>query len=267
MLKQRIITASILAIFVVWAVIKLPSLVLGAALLLVVALGAWEWAALAAYRSLQQRLIYVAAVLGGCLLAWPFVESATFIHGVLYLSAAVWLSALGWLFHYATHSAAQYPQWLIALSGALMLVPTWLAMLALHILSANYLLFLLLLIWGADIGAYFAGKRWGRHKLAATISPGKTWEGVGGAAASVLLLALLGAVSFKLPALWFIALCLIVAAFSIVGDLFESMLKRHSGVKDSSALLPGHGGILDRIDSLTAAAPLFLLGLHWIGGR
>ena len=265
MLKQRIITASILALVLVWAVVKLPSLVLGAALLLVVALGAWEWAALAAYRSLQQRFTYVAAVLGGCILAWPFVESAAFIHGVLYLSAAVWLTALGWLFHYATHNAAQYPQWLIALSGALMLVPTWLAMLALHILSANYLLFLLLLIWGADIGAYFAGRRWGRHKLAATISPGKTWEGVGGAAASVLLLALLGAAGFKLPALWFIALCLITAAFSIVGDLFESMLKRQSGVKDSSALLPGLGGILDRIDSLTAAAPLFLLGLHWGG--
>ena len=266
MLKQRIITASILAILVVWAVLKLPTLALGAVVLLVVALGAWEWAALAACRTPQQRLIYIAAILAGCVLAWPLLASAAFINGILYLSAGTWCAALLWLFHYATHSTARYPQWLVLLAGLLVLVPTWVAIAVLHTISTHYLLFLLLLIWGADIGAYFAGRRWGQRKLAATISPGKTWEGVGGALASTLVLALLGAAAFPVHALWFIVLCLVVAAFSIAGDLFESMIKRQSGVKDSGALLPGHGGILDRVDSLTAAAPLFLLGLHWIGG-
>lgn len=266
MLKQRIITASILAIFMVWAVLKLPSLVLSIVLLPVVALGAWEWAALAALHTRHQRLTYVAEVLGCCLSAWLFLDAPLFVNSVLYLSALAWCAALFWLFHYATHPAAHYPQWLIAFTGILVLAPTWLAVTTLHTTGTNYLLFLLLLIWGADIGAYFAGRRWGQRKLATTISPGKTWEGVGGAMVTTLVLALLGAATFNLHMPWFTVLCLAVAAFSIVGDLFESMIKRQSGVKDSGVLLPGHGGILDRIDSLTAAAPLFLLGLHWIGG-
>ena len=133
----------------------------------------------------------------------------------------------------------------------------------------GYVLFLLLLIWVADIGAYFAGRRWGRRKLAPAISPGKTWEGVWGAAAAALVFALVGAVVLGVGCAlarrsWRSAWSTV--GFSIVGDLFESMLKRQRGVKDSGSLLPGHGGVLDRLDSLTAAAPVFLLGLVRDGG-
>jgi phosphatidate cytidylyltransferase len=132
----------------------------------------------------------------------------------------------------------------------------------------GYVLFLFLLIWVADIGAYFAGRRWGRRKLALAISPGKTWEGAVGAGAAALAFALAGAAALGLGSRWpgFVAICMVTVGFSIAGDLFESMMKRQRGLKDSGSLLPGHGGVLDRVDSLTAAAPVFLLGLHGIRG-
>jgi phosphatidate cytidylyltransferase len=135
--------------------------------------------------------------------------------------------------------------------------------------GAGYVLFLLIMIAAADTGAYFSGRLWGRHKLAPQISPGKTWEGVLGAIAATLVIALSGALWFQVePLYWmmFVGICLLTVLFSIIGDLFESMIKRQKGVKDSGNLLPGHGGVLDRIDSLTAAAPLFLLGLQTLSG-
>jgi phosphatidate cytidylyltransferase len=132
-------------------------------------------------------------------------------------------------------------------------------------LGVEYLIFTLLIVWAADAGAYFAGKKFGRVKLAPAISPGKTWEGVVG---GLLLVAALAAVI----AVWqgvsigvLLPFCLAVAAISIVGDLTVSMFKRTAGVKDSGSLFPGHGGVLDRVDSVAAAAPLFALGLGWLG--
>jgi phosphatidate cytidylyltransferase len=149
------------------------------------------------------------------------------------------------------------------------LVALWVALMGLRgDFGPGYVLFLLLLIWVADIGAYFAGRHWGQRKLAPVISPGKTWEGVWGATAAALAFALLGAavlgIGTRWP--WFVAICMVTVGFSIIGDLFESMIKRQRGVKDSGSLLPGHGGVLDRIDSLTAAAPVFLLGLYGMHG-
>jgi phosphatidate cytidylyltransferase len=132
------------------------------------------------------------------------------------------------------------------------------------------LLVLFALIWGADSGAYFVGKKWGKHKLLPQVSPGKTWEGLSGALGVTVIITFFSLFIFKVPYIrWPVALCLalITVLFSIVGDLFESMLKRRVGLKDSGHSLPGHGGILDRIDSLTAAAPIFASGLlisHWI---
>jgi phosphatidate cytidylyltransferase len=150
-------------------------------------------------------------------------------------------------------------------AGVVVLVAPWVALMGLRDdFGPAYVLFLLLLIWVADTGAYFAGRRWGRRKLAPTISPGKTWEGVFGAGMATLAFALVGAAVLEEGARWpgFVAVCMVTVGFSIVGDLFESMMKRQRGVKDSGSLLPGHGGVLDRFDSLTAAAPAFLLGLY-----
>ena len=157
-----------------------------------------------------------------------------------------------------------------SLLGILLLVSAWAALLRLHArpeTGPKLVLFLMILIWVADSGAYFAGRKWGTSKLAPAVSPGKTWEGVYGAliactlfaVASALLLHTTGA---RITA--FVAVCIVTILFSIVGDLQESLLKRQVGIKDSGRLIPGHGGILDRIDSLIAAGPVFLLGLEWM---
>jgi phosphatidate cytidylyltransferase len=127
------------------------------------------------------------------------------------------------------------------------------------------LIFMMVLVVAADVGAYFAGRAFGRVKLAPRVSPGKTWEGVVGGMASAGLVAVAGAYWLQLPTASFLALCAAVAVASVVGDLTESMFKRSVGLKDSGTLLPGHGGILDRIDSISAAAPVFALGLMWFG--
>lgn len=151
--------------------------------------------------------------------------------------------------------------------GPIVLTPLWTALVALHGNGEDgpsSVLFLMILIWVADSGAYFAGRQWGRNKLAPVISPGKTWEGVYGAVFGALICGLLLAwyrsdiEGFH----WLVPVCVITVLMSVVGDLFESVMKRKMDMKDSGTLLPGHGGVLDRIDSLTAAAPVFVLGLQ-----
>jgi len=142
-------------------------------------------------------------------------------------------------------------------------------MLSVHKQQPFMLLFLFVLIWVADIAAYFTGKRFGRNKLAEQLSPGKTREGVLGATIGALLFSLVGIYFWQEKLAWglaiyFILLCVLSALISVVGDLFESLLKRNAGKKDSGSIIPGHGGVLDRIDSLLAASPGFMLGLYWL---
>jgi phosphatidate cytidylyltransferase len=129
----------------------------------------------------------------------------------------------------------------------------------------EWILFAFMLVWMADIGGYFFGRRLGRTKLAPHVSPGKTWEGALGGLVLSVVVAIAGAVWFALPVERFLPLCLAVVAFSIVGDLTESLLKRYAGMKDSGSVFPGHGGVMDRIDSVTAAAPLLYFGLTTLG--
>ena len=265
MLRQRIITAAVLALAVIWAVLKLPAAGFGLALLAVAVLGAWEWARLAGLDGTGGRLLYSGMVLAAILALWPLVESVVFVEGLLVLVCVGWCYALFWIGRYAARPDRRDRAFMVGVAGLVVLVAPWAALMSLRDeFGPSYVLFLLLLIWIADTGAYFAGRRWGRRKLALTISPGKTWEGAFGAGLAALAFALVGAAVLELGARWpgFVVVCMVTVGFSIVGDLFESMMKRQRGIKDSGALLPGHGGVLDRLDSLTAAAPVFLLGLY-----
>ena len=265
MLRQRIITAAVLALAVIWGVLKLAAAGFGLVLLAVILLGAWEWARLAGLDGTRGRLLYGGLVLAAILALWPLVGSMAFIEGLLILVCVGWCYALFWIGRYAARPDRQDRAVLVGGAGVIVLVAPWVALMSLRDeFGPAYVLFLLLLIWVADTGAYFAGRRWGRRKLALTISPGKTWEGAFGAGMATLAFALVGAALLEMGARWpgFVAVCMVTVGFSIVGDLFESMMKRQRGVKDSGSLLPGHGGVLDRLDSLTAAAPGFLLGLY-----
>jgi phosphatidate cytidylyltransferase len=157
---------------------------------------------------------------------------------------------------------------LAAMAGLWVLAPMWLALARLYLQDGQgpeLVIFALVLVAAADIGAYVAGRRFGRIHLAAFVSPNKTWEGVLGGLVAGSLVSLAGAARFELPRLAFLGLCIAAVLLSVVGDLLESMFKRQNGVKDSGRLLPGHGGVLDRIDSLTGALPLLALGYDWLG--
>ncbi len=245
-------------------------------LALVIAQGAWEWSALAGLGG-GQRNLYVGAMLLALVSTAPLIHHPAFLQGLLLLAVAWWLWVLHWLRRAEREGIGavfgRTASWSLPLAGFLVLVPAWHVLVLLHSNgSAGLALLLALLgiVWGADSGAYFAGRRWGRHRLAPRLSPGKTWEGVGGGVVAAATIALLAAVWLDFPGgavLGFVLLAVLTALFSVAGDLFESLLKRHRGVKDSGRLLPGHGGILDRIDSLTAAAPVYTLGLMLQGIR
>jgi phosphatidate cytidylyltransferase len=257
-MKQRIITAVIALLALLIVLFYLPDEV---ALLVIVAVmlgGAWEWSAFLGTTGNTARYVYV-AIIAALIAAVSFLNIDAAL--IFKVSLAWWMAALVWTFFFPT----QIPVAVRWLSGALVLVPLYLALVILYNTAPELLLFALLIVWVADTGAYFAGKTMGRVKLAPDISPGKTWEGVIGGLLAVVLLTLLRTTWAETDLAIFIPFCLAVACLSIVGDLTVSMFKRSAGVKDSGSLFPGHGGVLDRIDSVAAAAPLFALGLGWVG--
>ena len=275
MLKQRILTALILVPLVVAGVLGLGTWSLGGVFAAVILLAGWEWAALAGLSPTPARIGYV-VVLGLLMLAGvPLLAvpaGALWLPGLALLG---WLLATFWIVTYQ-RTAGTRPgtpgAWPLRLIGVAVLVPPWIALLTIHGSGPHgpwLVLFLLVLIWTADSGAYFAGRRWGQRKLASHVSPGKSWEGVAGALTLGGLFTLVAGSGFgysggALAA--FLLLGLATVVVSVLGDLFESLVKRYCDVKDSGSLLPGHGGVLDRIDSLTAAAPFFAVGLAWLGG-
>lgn len=266
MLKQRVLTALVLAPLGIALVLLLPTAAL-AVVLAVVCLGTlWEWARLAGLGVPWQRALLLLA--NTFLLAGLWLLRATpFAPVVIAAGLAWWLLALLWLRNFQ-HAAARTPEntALKLAAGELAVLPAWLALLLLHQSPTHgpaWALLALLLVWMADTGAFFAGKRFGTRKLAPRISPNKTTAGAWGAliGAAVVALAggaLLGWRGSALAAL--VLLALVTVAASIVGDLFESLLKRHAGMKDSGTLFPGHGGLLDRFDSMLAALPVFAAG-------
>ncbi len=274
MLKQRLMTAATLIPLVVWGLLSQSTSVIGWVLALFVLIGGWEWARLIGLTAPSTRVGYTLLIAVVLWLAQQYVASAeSAITTILLLTALWWLVGTIMVFRYRGGSGLSCADQLSgAAIGLLVLVPTWLALTHLHGYSQQgpaWVLFLMVLIWGADSGAYFVGRKWGKRKLAPHVSPGKSVEGVVGGMATSALIAVVGMVFFEIPvssAFWFIPLCFVVVVFSVIGDLFESLFKRRVGVKDSGQLLPGHGGVLDRIDSLTTAAPIFTLGLILFGG-
>ncbi len=261
MLKQRILTAIVALIAISVVLFVVPAPVARSAIVVLLLAGAWEWGGLIRDGGTATRIFFtvaVAVVMTAVYFALPSPDSLELV----FKAALVWwFLALLWMFFYPTPIPAPF----VWVCGILVLIPAWAALDYLYRRDAQLLLFALLIVWVADIGAYFVGKGFGRVKLAPKISPGKSWEGVLGGLTAVLLLAAVGNNFLGTDISVLVPLCLAVSMLSIVGDLTVSMFKRNAGVKDSGSLFPGHGGVLDRIDSVSAAAPLFALALGWIG--
>ena len=260
MLKTRILTALCLAAGLLVVLFLLPPAATAAVFAAIVAIAAWEWAGLLKTRA-RNRILYAALTLMLCVLLLAAGMPEPLLVTLWSLALAFWLLLVPLWFSQRWPLKADV---LGLLVGCLLLIPSWAAMVTLQQRGPLLLLAALALVWVADIAAYFAGRAFGRHKLAPSISPGKTWEGVAGAVLAVEVYGLLlGATAGWLRApreFAFAALGLLLAtAVSILGDLFESLAKRQAGEKDSSRLLPGHGGVLDRIDSLTSTLPLVCL--------
>lgn len=273
MLKQRLITAAVLIPVVVVSVVWLPKAYFAVLFGLFALVAAWEWAGFTAFNASVPRALYTTAVLGLLVLSWIFIsDSLPRVIAVLIIGLVWWVAAMMLVVLYPRHENIRKNPVVSALAGVLVIVPCWLALTTLHgtsIEGAELVLFLLASIAVADSGAYFGGRRWGTNKLAPQVSPGKTWEGVFTGLFCVGIFAFLCAWLFELvntgwePVMLFVGVSLLTALFSVLGDLSESMYKRQAGLKDSGSILPGHGGVLDRIDSITAAAPVFVICL-WL---
>lgn len=265
MLKQRIITALILIPLAIAGILYLSGTAIAIIFAALMLLAAWEWSQLSGLTSLLARTVYVLLIATICWLLWPQTAVPVQMLTIANTALAFWLLATVWILTPALAQAKNRFNSLLKLcAGIVVLVASWYALVSIHIspsMGPGWILFLLFLIWIADSGAYFAGRAYGRHKLAPIVSPGKTWEGAAGGFVLVFLYALMASMWLPLaegkgPLL--VLGSLILVPVSIIGDLFESLMKRQSGIKDSGHILPGHGGIMDRFDSLTAVFPIAL---------
>jgi phosphatidate cytidylyltransferase len=269
-LKQRIITASILAALALWWIWSLESATLAVIFAVIFTLGGWEWSRLVGLQHPLSRIAYTALYPLGFALLFPLLVpgQGNWPQFILVLALMWWALALMSVLSFPRSALFwQGSRVARALAGLLVLAPSWAALLILHSrFDHGYFILLAFIIWGADTGAYFAGRAFGKRKLAPQVSPGKSWEGVIGGL--LLALAVAGVATYWLepvggyPA--FFMLVFVTVFISVLGDLMESLFKRVMNLKDSGGILPGHGGVLDRLDSLTAAAPLFTLGLLWL---
>ena len=275
MLKQRVITAIIIAAAFISALILLSPISFSIMTAVVVTYAAWEWSDLSGISNKLVKLFYALSValllvLSGYALGLtipisrPEPLNLDTSKLLMVWLAPWWALALLWVQGYPSSAVLWGSCWVRGVIGYLVLVPAWLALVILiHTTQGEWLIFIVVLIVAlADIGAYFSGRKFGKHKLAPYVSPKKTWEGLwGGIATNILLVIVLGLLLKLNSAQWLMLLgmVLITVLASVLGDLLESMVKRHRGIKDSGNILPGHGGILDRIDSLTAALPVFTL--------
>ncbi|MGB5644233.1 MAG: phosphatidate cytidylyltransferase [Gammaproteobacteria bacterium] len=262
MLLQRIVTAIPLAIGVIWIILFQSSQVFFWLTMVITALAAYEWAKLAGLKYVGQ-LIYVILL---CVILWVTVNYASQLtQYFVYAGVAWWFIVSLYLLKKQPKPVSKEVSLQKLVAGSLVIPSAVFAMNAVHVQhnGPEWLLYGLMLVWVADIGAYFSGKHFGKNKLAPAISPGKTREGLYGAIVAVCCYSAAAAYYFELDmaaAVWLLLLAIVLTLVSVAGDLYESVLKREFGVKDSGVILPGHGGILDRIDSVLAAMPLFMVG-------
>lgn len=281
MLKQRIITALILAPAAILAIFYLPLAYFAALLMVVIGIGAWEWGPLMGFTSKAKRLGFATTTLFLIGTLWAFLspsdlwlnskELHTYAMSLLWVAVAWWVLSAFLMVSYPNSSGFWSKSHSVrGMFGWLTLIPTWLAFMVIRTNDyqvdsshgAQLLMFLFLMVWSADVGAYFVGKAIGKNKLMPNVSPGKTFEGFLGGVVFACLLVVITAYSLGWANEQIITVLLVtvlITTVSVLGDLNESMFKRQAGVKDSGSILPGHGGILDRIDSLTATAPVFAL--------
>jgi phosphatidate cytidylyltransferase len=279
MLKQRIITAVVLLAILLPALFWPTPAPFALVVLVLLAAGAWEWGRL---NGLSQAGAFAcaAACLGLCLVSWSMGWVARPLPGLWLVAGALWVLGGAWVLHRGAAGWPVIPRLLRLAGGVGALWLAWLAVAQARAIGVNFLLSIFVLVWAADVAAYFAGRAFGlkftRQRLAPAISPGKSWEGVWGAMVGVLVLALAWRMAdtawqAQVPSLYtsladrgpvlLVLAVLFLVAMSVVGDLLESLVKRSAGAKDSSRLLPGHGGVLDRVDALLPALPLALM-LH-----
>jgi phosphatidate cytidylyltransferase len=277
MLKQRIITALVLLAILLPATFYPSAVPFGLVTLVLLACGAWEWARLNAFGSAASVSTGVACALL-CGLAWYGGWTRASLGLIWTLMGGFWVLAGAWALRSGAAAWLALPKALRLAGGVLLLWAAWLAVMQARLMGINFLMSILVLVWAADIGAYFAGRTFGgrlfANKLAPSISPGKTWEGVLGGVTAVFAVALVwiyvdqhfapdsSSLYSRLLAMGLPVLLLggaFLTAMSVVGDLVESLFKRSAGVKDSSNLLPGHGGVLDRVDALLPTLPLAMM--------
>lgn len=277
MTRTRLLAALFMTPLAIAAVLFLDTAWLVALAAVVFLAGLWEWFRLAEVDDTLHRSVLLVANLALMVaIVWASRSSAGFSFVLFQVATVVgvawWLLAMLWLKQYEFASDHDTNARMFKLAaGTLAVVPAWCALALIHGGQANghrWLLIALFVIWAADTGAYFAGRRFGRHKLSPRISPNKTVEGLVGGLVTAVAIALIGAplAGATVAQLPLVAVVVVATVgFSVVGDLFESLLKRHVGAKDSGDLIPGHGGILDRIDSVLAALPVFALGKGLLG--
>jgi phosphatidate cytidylyltransferase len=264
-IRQRVISAVFIAVLLLVAVLGLAPFWSAAALSVVLLAAAWEWSGFLGNSSALLRAAFVLAAAALCAGWWQVTDTPGTLRLVLWFALLFWSMALLWVFFVPQRINGV----IVGMAGLLALSLAWLALVRMRLdlpHGERTVLYALLTVWLADSGAYFAGRAWGVRKLAPAVSPGKTWAGMWGGLAACALLAGVTASIMQVSAWALLLVTLLVGVFSVVGDLTESLCKRFAGLKDSGSLIPGHGGVLDRFDSLLAAAPLLLLGVLLLPG-
>lgn len=276
MIKQRVVTALILAPIMVVGIFFLPLKPFAFFIALICTIGAWEWANIAGYHKKWSRILYAIFVFI-CLYIAARVLRVHDDWKIYVLGAGTlwWVIAFLLVNRYPGGTDLWSARLMRAALGLCVLVPMWVGFM--HLKQQPYssllIIFVMLIVWGADIGAYFSGKRWGNTKLAPKVSPGKSWAGFWGGLVTTLIIGItcgIGVDHFIRPLTsndWIslLSITVLTMVISVLGDLVESMMKRYRGIKDSSSLLPGHGGVLDRIDSMAAAVPVFAFMMMLMG--